>query len=230
MDLSKNRTRIVPVHEREISSERDTSAPEQNPYKGSKRRHATVYDAVAGKVSYDQGLGPKIESENAQNTPRHPKANRYSTKDVPLAPDEVLFRRKDAPERYLEHDIYFAHERDIPHSGQGVLPESDILKAIHAYTSAFYSATNRERQHPDNRNVTERSMDETALLAFGILLEEAGKEVLGRRGDLVFTEGADDAPSDGPEPVRDETRLVGHHDISLRGRPKRRKATDSDIE
>jgi len=33
------------------------------------------------------------------------------------------------------------------------------------------------------------SMDETALLAFGILLEEAGREILGNTGDLVFTEG-----------------------------------------
>ena len=32
-------------------------------------------------------------------------------------------------------------------------------------------------------------MDETALLAFGILLEESGREILGRTGDLVFTEG-----------------------------------------
>ncbi|KAF5659756.1 hypothetical protein FHETE_9278 [Fusarium heterosporum] len=230
MDLSKNRTRIVPIHEREISSERETSAPEQSLYKGPKRRHATVYDAVAGKVSYDQGLGPETGTEDSQNMPRHPKASRYSTKDIPLAPDEVLFRRKDAPERYLEHDIYFAHERDLPHSGQGVLPESDVLKAVHAYTSAFYSAANHERQHPDSRNITERSMDETALLAFGILLEEAGKEVLGRGGDLVFTEGADDTPGDGPAPVHDETRLIGHHHISLRGRPKRRKVTDSDIE
>jgi hypothetical protein len=31
-------------------------------------------------------------------------------------------------------------------------------------------------------------MDETALLAFGILLEEAGREALGKAGDLVFTE------------------------------------------
>ncbi|KAH6968673.1 hypothetical protein HG530_006390 [Fusarium avenaceum] len=230
MEISKNHTRIVPVHERELSSEQDTSAPELNPHKGSKRRHATVYDTVAGKVSYDQGPGPEIESEDVQNTPRHPKAIRYSTKDIPLAPDEVLFRRKDAPERYLEHDIYYAHERDLPQSGQGVLPESDLLKAIHAYTSAFYSVRNRERQPPDNPNVIERSMDETALLAFGILLEEAGKEVLGRRGDLVFTEGADDTAGDGPEPARDQTRLVGHHDISLRGRPKRRKVADSDVE
>lgn len=34
-------------------------------------------------------------------------------------------------------------------------------------------------------------MDETALLAFGILLEEAGREVLGSRGDLTFTEEAE---------------------------------------
>jgi hypothetical protein len=33
-------------------------------------------------------------------------------------------------------------------------------------------------------------MDETALLAFGILLEEAGREALGKAGDLVFTEAA----------------------------------------
>lgn len=39
-------------------------------------------------------------------------------------------------------------------------------------------------------------MDETALIAFGILMEETAKEVLGETGDLVFTEGADEG-SDG---------------------------------
>ncbi len=32
-------------------------------------------------------------------------------------------------------------------------------------------------------------MDETALLAVGILLEEAAEEVLGEKGDMVFVEG-----------------------------------------
>ncbi|KAF5559862.1 hypothetical protein FNAPI_4503 [Fusarium napiforme] len=228
MDISKNNSRIAPFHQSSVSFHRDPVATEQDSSKGSKRRHATVYDVVAGKVSHDQG--PVTEPEELHYTPRHPKAVRYSTKDVPLAPDEILFRRKDAPVRYLEHDIYYAHEHDLPCGGQGVLPDSDLLKAIHAYTSAFYSVRNRERQPPDSRNITERSMDETALLAFGILLEEAGKEVLGRRGDLVFTEGADDGPVDASEPVQDETRLVGHHDISLRGRPKRRKIAESDVE
>ncbi|KAF4343304.1 hypothetical protein FBEOM_2741 [Fusarium beomiforme] len=179
------------------------------------------------KVSH--GQGPAAEPEESQYTPRHPKAIRYSTKDIPLAPDEILFRRKDAPVRYLEHDIYYAHDHDLPCGGQGVLPDSDLLKAIHAYASAFYSARNRERQTPNSRNVSERSMDETALLAFGILLEEAGKDVLGRRGDLVFTEGADDGSCDGSKLVQDESRLVGHHDIALRGRPKRRKIADNDV-
>lgn len=148
-----------------------------------------------------------------------------------MAPDEVLFRRKDAPERYLEHDIYHAHERDLPRAGQGVLPESDLLKAIHGYTSNFYSAKHRDSRGGD---VNERSMDETALLAFGILLEEAGRAVLGRRGDLVFTEGAEDAPGvggGGGEVAREDFRPVGHQDVGLRRRgPKRRKVTSTDDE
>jgi hypothetical protein len=55
MDNSKDNARIVPLHQRDISSDRDPLATEQNPSKGSKRRHATVYDAVAGIfLSYDR--------------------------------------------------------------------------------------------------------------------------------------------------------------------------------
>lgn len=181
--------------------------------------HMTQNSRKPGKVSYEQG--PGTEPEEPQYTPRHPKAIRYSTKDTPLAPDEVLFRRKDAPERYLENDIYYAHERRLPRGGQGVLPESDLLKAIHGYASAFYGTKDGGR----NGGPDERSMDETALIAFGILLEEAGREVLGRRGDLVFTEGQDD---DGEETARQDARIVGHDDVELRRGPKRRKVDADD--
>jgi hypothetical protein len=53
------------------------------------------------------------------------------------------------------------------------------------------------------RIVDERSMDETALLAFGILLEEASREALGARGDLVFTE-----PSTEPAAVPKSTQAA----------------------
>lgn len=36
-----------------------------------------------------------------------------------------------------------------------------------------------------------KSLDETALLAMGILLEEMSLESLGKTGDLVFTEGGE---------------------------------------
>ncbi|KAM5352393.1 hypothetical protein ACJ41O_005116 [Fusarium nematophilum] len=157
------------------------------------------------------------------------KQARSPTAKAPEQSQRSPNTRKDAPERYLEHDIYYAHERDLPRAGQGVLPESDLLKAIHGYTSAFYAARHRGHHPSDSRGAAERSMDETALLAFGILLEEAGKEVLGRRGDLVFTEGEDDAPvagGGGEEVAPDDARLVGRHDIALRRGPKRRKVVD----
>ncbi|KAG5991751.1 hypothetical protein E4U54_003819 [Claviceps lovelessii] len=162
------------------------------PHKGHSvphRRLATLYDAVAGKVTKDH----LIRSDGKAPSNR---VIRHPTRGGPLGPDEVLFRRKDAPLRYEEHDVYYAHDRDLPRGGQGILPDSDLLKSIHAYSSKFYAALAR-RQRPDSQSrpgrgscgVDERSMDETALLAFGILLEEAGREILGRKGDCVFTEG-----------------------------------------
>jgi hypothetical protein len=115
-------------------------------------------------------------------------------RDAVLAPEDVLFRRAGAPMRYAEKDIYHAHEV-LPHGGQGVLPDSDMLKAIHSYVAQFYAAlAERNTGGRDTGKlrgtIDDRSMDETALLALGILLEEGSREMLGRRGDLVFTEGA----------------------------------------
>lgn len=84
-------------------------------------------------------------------------------------------------------------------------------------------------------------MDETALLAFGILLEEAGREALGRRGDLVFTEGAgEDAggSGSGDEVARgDGSRgeaVVGYQEVGSWKRPnrgpKRRKVAKQEDE
>ena len=63
------------------------------------------------------------------------------------------------------------------------LPESDLLSAVHTYTADFYGAMAKKGE------VMLRSMDETALLAVGILLEEAAEEILGETGDMVFVEG-----------------------------------------
>ncbi|UKZ72976.1 hypothetical protein TrVFT333_000613 [Trichoderma virens FT-333] len=199
---------------------------------------ATVYDAVAGKVTYDRVL--RDESQDQKKFQPGINDQRSARDGFKLAPDDVLFRRKDAPERYAEHDIYRAHEWELPNGGQGVLPQSDLLKAIHEYSSEFYGALNRnQRVLESGRNLDERSMDETALLALGILLEEAGREVLGRRGHLVFTEGTQDTHGDssgeqewqGGSAAQDSggDSVVGHEDVGSRqpGR-KRRKLAKAD--
>jgi hypothetical protein len=80
----------------------------------------------------------------------------------------------------MESDVYFANEQE-PWAN---LPDSDLLKALHCYTSDFYSRVNA-----DDGTADYGSMDETALIALGILMEEAALESLGKTGDLVLTEG-----------------------------------------
>ena len=96
----------------------------------------------------------------------------------------MLFQRKGAPQRYQEHDFYWA-DQDLPLTQP--LPNSDLVKAIHVYTSEFYS-----RATADGGQLDFRSMEETALLALSILLEEASKCILGQHGSLVFVEGEEE--------------------------------------
>lgn len=138
----------------------------------------------------------------------------------------MLFRRKRAPTRYAESDIYWANEDlggDGGGDGDAELPSSGLLVSVHRYASLFYehvrlkggswgvwAGRSREEgggvgrrggviaaERGNKRSVDERSMEESALLAFGILLEEAGREVLGRGGEKVFVEGSSRRGEDG---------------------------------
>jgi hypothetical protein len=133
-----------------------------------KRRRITVYEAVAGKAGYESSLPHEKRSATKF---RDTQTN--SLQAVP--PDEVLFRRRAAPERYEESDIYKAPEPKTP------LPDSDLLKYLHRYASEFYS-----KATPDKGETDFQSMDETALLALGILLEEAGVLQLGETAHSAF--------------------------------------------
>lgn len=104
-----------------------------------------------------------------------------SSSNVAIPPDEVLFRRRGAPQRYEENDIYWA---DKHLQGAQRLPESDLLKAIHAYAADFY-----EKQFGGFAAADRESLDESALLCLGILIEEVAEQVLGNTGDLAFVEG-----------------------------------------
>lgn len=89
------------------------------------------------------------------------------------------------------------------------LPDSDLLKALHAYAARLYSCvpqkSRRGRRESDRKFVgpaeegsagsaSWRSLDETALLALGVLVEELARAcVLGDTGtgDMVFAEGVE---------------------------------------
>ncbi|RMZ74185.1 hypothetical protein GMOD_00005048 [Pyrenophora seminiperda CCB06] len=117
------------------------------------------------------------------------KAAKSSKK--PLRPDEVLFKRKNAPVRYEEDDYYPAHRRLPP--GQE-LPSGDLAAALHAHVFRLWANIQRPGRH-----MIRKSMDETALIALSILMEETARGVLGETGDLAFTEAVDE----------DEQRVLG---------------------
>jgi hypothetical protein len=126
-------------------------------------------ETCIGRVS-SHGFIPKYAAfSSARDT--------ASSSGTAAAPDNILFRRKHAPQRFAEHDIYFANVRQ---SISKDLPDSDLLKALHCYASDYYSRTQGDL-------VDSRSMDETALIALGILMEEALQ--LEQTADLALTEG-----------------------------------------
>ncbi|KAB2101115.1 hypothetical protein AA0113_g3650 [Alternaria arborescens] len=138
--------------------------------KRPRKRRATVYDAVHRKVART-GLIAHI---------RDPKASRK-----PLRPDEVLFKRKNAPMRYEEDDYYPAHSK-LPANQK--LPSGDLADVLRTYVSTLWART----KGPRMMQRTWRGMDESALIALSILMEETARGALGETGDLAFTEAAEE--------------------------------------
>lgn len=66
----------------------------------------------------------------------------------------------------------------------GTLPDGELLTAVHEFASLYYAVHGGELDYG--------SLDETALLAMGVLLEETVREALGETGWKVFVEGVED--------------------------------------
>ncbi|KAJ5156442.1 hypothetical protein N7492_009245 [Penicillium capsulatum] len=170
-------------------------------------RRTTVYDAVAGRVNV-RGFHP-LEAYAS----RHRDTASSGARE--LHPEEVLFRRgtNANTKRPLGDESYFAHE-DLP---ADILPSSNILEAVHAYTADFYKHQPKKARRNDYH-----SMDETALLAMGILVEELANEALGDTGDMVLVEGessdADDSAVSDAE-IAPQRRRRKRGDTSLNSEP-----------
>ena len=156
-------------------------------------RRITVYDAVAGRAGLNGFLS---------------QTQRQSENVLPIAPEEVLFGRTTIP----ENPINQAYET----AGSSELPQPELLKAIHSYASDFYSLAAEQQGTFDFK-----SLDETALVAIGVLLEEAVKEALGENGDMVFVE------PEGLEHGLDESNLTKYQ-VKGRVKPARAEVLESE--
>jgi hypothetical protein len=145
----------------------------ERPAKRRKRPRITLYDAIAGRVGHQGFLSPPRPSKERDT---------ISDPATAIPPDEALWRRGDAPQRFQEDDIYFADRHLEP--GQR-LPDSDLLMALHRYVADFYEKAVKVGIGDDEEE-SWRSLDETALLALGMLIEEAAAEVMGETGDLAL--------------------------------------------
>lgn len=63
-----------------------------------------------------------------------------------------------------------------------------------------------------------KSLDETALMALGILMQETAVNTLGETGDLVFTEGEKTTE---PPPI-----ATANHRVKSKGRPSKKRRID----
>lgn len=157
-----------------------------------RRRRATLYDAFAGEyrnVCVNCTLLTRPGRINQNRFIGRPYASRWrhhlSSSNAPLSSRKFLSRKnqpKDTDEDFDSKDVDFV-------SPDTRLPRSDLLEAIHSYSSHFYAnAVDRSKDFA--------SMNETALIAMGILLEEFANHSLGRTGDLVLVERDDEDESD----------------------------------
>lgn len=111
-----------------------------------------------------------------------------SSSTRPVPPDDILFNRKGARIRLAEEDEYVGID-DL-----GPIPPNDLLETMHRYVSQLYDRPNFQRNH-----LHYRSMDGTALLALGVLLEEALEQSLGETGHLAFLTAVEEEESTAPE-------------------------------
>lgn len=135
-----------------------------------------------------------------------------------MRPEELLYRRKNILVESIEEESYFAHE-DLP--SHQTLPSSELLETIHAYAADYYQYATADNGKDDHQ-----TMDETALLAMGILIEEMAKEELGETGDLALVEGRELSEEEDDE---EKTGVESDTTTQSAVRSVRRKRANSNV-
>ncbi|KAF3171922.1 hypothetical protein TWF225_009029 [Orbilia oligospora] len=137
----------------------EESKKEETPWNPYSHSKANVFTASSSLVTVTQ----------RSLSQRHSK---------PAGADEILFHNPMNPGFVLPDSVKSILEDE---KIMGDLPDSDLLKAVHRYASEFFDAKGWD-------GVMARSLDESALLAIGVILEEYCREMVGKDGGMVFAE------------------------------------------
>jgi len=135
-------------------------------------KNPSIYDLAAGKV---------------RRKSRHANYGFGGEVTVPYPPVEFYFDRKRVKTGDEDEDSRLYWRREVD---KHKLPPSDLLWAIHRNASQFFSKKGDDHL---------KFMDESALLAVGVLLEETMKQSLGKSGHLAFLEPDDEHESTGAD-------------------------------
>ncbi|EEA21825.1 Meiotic nuclear division protein 1 [Talaromyces marneffei ATCC 18224] len=162
-------SKMKPSQARDFSRAQSIDESTDEESRGSHRkRRLTVYDVVAGRANRQRFISHSTTSRWRRNV---------SSARAVRPSNDILSRLGGE-----DFDDWIDDESpDHVH-----LPESDILEAVQSYAGHFYANTgdNRRTEHFS-------SMNGSALIAMGILLEELGNELLGETGDMVLVERED---------------------------------------
>ena len=152
-----------------------------------------------GRVTSRGIIQDTPDASNYRNTALNARVRR---------PEEVLLRENHPMTLAENGEPYFAHEK-LP--SDRPLPDSDLLQSIHAYTADLYKHTLGESGRRSHY-----SMNESALLAVGILVEELAREELGEKDDLLMIEPQGRKGEVSANPAELPVPTSGHDDGSLR--------------
>ncbi|KAL1913220.1 hypothetical protein Sste5344_000767 [Sporothrix stenoceras] len=220
-------------------------------------RRKGVFDAVGGRTRVREPRPPRWPGQpikyrhaklapeealfrSAGAPPRYEETDTYFAHETlpsnALPPSELV----KAVHHYASH-YYEVHDRaPEPRApeGQGAkkeeaegrdIKEDEAAESASVDVDVDVDVTRQTGRVPSNRRlIDERSMDETALLAFGILLEEAGRMVLGRNGALVLTEPAADGEGVSEHEKDGGKKDKGEGRKKKKKRSKKRKRTEAD--
>ncbi|KAJ6104667.1 hypothetical protein N7523_010987 [Penicillium sp. IBT 18751x] len=178
LELRRNPPSLSAPPAKETSTKTQIALPKIKSKK-VKRRMATIYDVIARRVG-PHGFLKKARASKYRDT--------TSSTQKCIAPMDHLFRRPVHWNNKVKGEPYLKTDKLPPDNPtdrkmkypRNRFPDNDLLTAMHAYAADKY-ILGHERGRK-NRNFV--SFNESALLAFGILIEELSRSAIGPSGDI----------------------------------------------